>query len=795
MQQEFPQDPSVSLNRALNRVLAVDALSGSATSALSDDAKKKAARSKLPNATSAARSAIDDYQKLAGQNATSLWLQSRIDLHEATLIPVMSKSLRRDVFAKLSENVAGKLSEDPTAAILGGPLCQVLDELEDPIDGLPTSMLGDAATSLADLSDKHPDNLFLAIRASRLNIDAKNSNAKTYVDRTYELARAIDPLLNETTKPIGLTPAELVAEITKAIAADKWDDAGNRMQQWFNVLNPTEILRTDRRRASPHPLDRLSFDTLRRLSAAAVKSSPLAKAETPTTFTLTTIDDATDVAAVLPIDFDLDLDDDMATVSADGLVQLWKNDKQSGEVTWKAAGEIKLDTKPTGLLVADLFMVDSSNPQRIKSAGETGDTADRDYATGARHDTFPGLIAYGPDGIRVIGIDGRASTADGERMAVTKRPTGLEDVQATSVVTGDLEGDGDLDLAIATESDGVRLFINRGNRTFFEVTLHDGGFDKSDPVGGMVVGDIDRDLDLDIITVHPGSGRVGILENLLHLQFRGRTLEEIPAMKDATDIAIADLDGNVSWDLVVASPTEMAIVFSQTADASIWTVDRVEKQKIATSGLAIADFDNDSWSEVLAPASVIRLGPWGIDTAADESVPRPNTGNTFSACDVNSDGFPDFVTIADDKLQVGTTAGDTTNHHLDVRFKGIADNNASSGRVNHFAIGSVLEVRFGPHYRSQFITSPATHFGLDGFAQASSIRVIMPNGLTQTIRDPKVDAIVEEKQTLKGSCPYLYAWDGEKYTFMTDCSVGRTAGATSCARRRRERSTLGVSES
>ncbi len=49
------------------------------------------------------------------------------------------------------------------------------------------------------------------------------------------------------------------------------------------------------------------------------------------------------------------------------------------------------------------------------------------------------------------------------------------------------------------------------------------------------------------------------------------------------------------------------------------------------------------------------------------------------------------------------------------------------------------------------------------------MRVIFPNGLTQTIRDPSVDAIVEEEQSLKGSCPYLYAWDGEKFVFMTDC--------------------------
>ena len=62
-----------------------------------------------------------------------------------------------------------------------------------------------------------------------------------------------------------------------------------------------------------------------------------------------------------------------------------------------------------------------------------------------------------------------------------------------------------------------------------------------------------------------------------------------------------------------------------------------------------------------------------------------------------------------------------------------------------------------------------THFGLASYKSPGSIRVIMPNGLTQTIRDAKVDMLVEEEQSLKGSCPYLYAWDGEKFVFMTDC--------------------------
>ncbi len=765
-----PNDDSVALNRALNRVLRVDQLAEQAKDGSATEQKRKEARMLLPDAIEAARSGVGDYAKMSDDPVIPLWLNSRVDLHYASLLPrAMTKPRQVEVYNKLVEAVGGDVGKSATSIMLAGPLTDVLLQLEDPNDGLPKNLLGSAVKTLTTLSDQNPDNLFLAIHAARLNIASENAAAKRLVLRTQELAQSIEPSLSRKTAPIGVTADELVKNITDAIDAGQWNDAVTNMQYWFNVLNPTELVKTDRRRASPHPLDRLSFESLRRLSAAAEKATPINKGSKNISFDAVPIAAATDVALIAAADFDIDLDDDLLGVSGKQLT-LWRND---GEHGWGKESETELAVTPKGMLVVDLFRVGETHPELIKQESNIELDADGQPVSldGIyRHEVFPSVVAFGDDGVQIIGIDGRPSTAAEKRFRPETGETGLEDVKGVLAASaGDLEGDGDLDLVFATKENGLRLFVNRDSRTFFEVTHHDGGFDSDDPATAIALVDIDRDLDLDVITLHAKSGQVGQLENLLHLQFRGRMIKDIDPIAGAHSIAIADVDSNVSWDLVIAGQSEVAIVYSQTADAGVWTVERTERSEQTSMGLLSADFDNDSWNELVVtgqPTRANRVGPWNFDTW--QTIEAAAVSSAVLA-DINGDGKVDLLSVQGGNAVAMTNTTDTDGNHMIVRFKGIADNAANSGRVNHYAIGSVLELRFGPHYRARVIDSPATHFGLGDFDQATSIRVILPNGLTQTIRDPNVNALVEEEQRLKGSCPYLYAWDGEKFVFMTDC--------------------------
>ncbi|WP_231742071.1 FG-GAP repeat domain-containing protein [Stieleria varia] len=769
LRKEFPDDPSVALNAGLNAVLRVDSLTAQATDGNKTKEEQSAARGQLGAAIADARVAVDQYAKISGDEVTKVWLASRVDSHEATLVPAMSKSLRRNLFTRLIDALAGPIGDDPRAIILGGPLTELLAQVEDPDASFGPGSTKKAAAALAKLSDNHPDNLFLAMNALMTGVDVQDKKASRFVDRMAGLVESMRPTLVKYIESDGSTMESLAQRLRQAIADGKWQDSVQPKFIWRNILTPLEIMRTDRRRTMPHPLDRLSFDTLRRLSAEAAEANPLKRAEESLQFANEDLQQNANVA--IPIDWDVDLDTDIATVDGDGVLTIWNNDLDSeSKSTWTQSASLKLDFEPTGMIATELFMVDSSNPERLKRDGMT--VADDDtkglYAQKVRHDVIPGIVLFGKSGVRLVAIDSREKTEDAKRLTLVDGNTGLQDLSNVhAVIAGDMEGDGDVDLVVSAD-DGIHVFINRGTRTFFESKLPANGFDVDDPATSLAIADLDRDLDLDVVTVHAASGRVGLLENLLHLQFRTRYLDEIPASKDAHSVLVADVDGNIAWDIIIASKSESALAFGRTADVGVWNVERVETGKGFAGACSLADLDNDTFPELVGGGSVSRLGPWGIVEPTPLNIVTTSSQPTLVG-DVNIDGKLDLLSAQENAVVVSTNTTPSVGHHLTVRFRGISDNAESSGRVNHYAIGSVLELRFGPHYRAQIVTSPATHFGLDGLQSASNVRIIMPNGLTQTIAEPTIDVVLEEEQSLKGSCPYLYCWDGEKFAFATDC--------------------------
>src|SRR5207237_3005763 len=91
-----------------------------------------------------------------------------------------------------------------------------------------------------------------------------------------------------------------------------------------------------------------------------------------------------------------------------------------------------------------------------------------------------------------------------------------------------------------------------------------------------------------------------------------------------------------------------------------------------------------------------------------------------------------------------------------------------SGKNHGFGRGATVELRARDLYQLRLATDRVTHFGLGRRLKADVLRVRWPNGVSQTVYYPGTEEDVLEQQQLKGSCPFLYVWDGRGFTFAPD---------------------------
>jgi len=439
---------------------------------------------------------------------------------------------------------------------------------------------------------------------------------------------------------------------------------------------------------------------------------------------------------------------------------------------WTELALLDLPFPIAGLVPVDLFSVDAHRGTPAPRDAQTMDPQKQLQAS-VRHETIRDLLLYGENGIRVLAI----SAVEGDRPSweLLEDSVGLSDLKQVSAVAPiDWESDGDLDLVVISEGKLV-LRQNLGSRMFQDAGSYSLLPEASRSVLSLAVADIDRDVDLDILVAM--NDGVGILENIQHGQFRYRDLfdpEGKPPFLQARALAVAELNNDYSWDIVFGSSQgESKFVLTGT-DYKTGTI-RLQQQGGLTgkpAKLAVGDWDNDSKVDVFASTSE------GLELCVNQgdgsfvSVPVGSRGQAvgsipeISLGDLDSDGWLEALSIEGTKPTLYVSESRPDHRYLAYRVKGISDPNGG-GRNNQYAVGSTLEV-FGPFgYQARIIEDDSVHFGL-GNSDAYSLRTIFVNGLTQGIVDPRSNEVLEEKQVLIGSCPFLYGWDGERWQLATD---------------------------
>ena len=205
---------------------------------------------------------------------------------------------------------------------------------------------------------------------------------------------------------------------------------------------------------------------------------------------------------------------------------------------------------------------------------------------------------------------------------------------------------------------------------------------------------------------------------------------------------------------------------------------------LETFAARTVDFDNDGFIDLaLAGAAdperaglrlIRNLGNGRFEEPASLLPGLPSTVEDLETGDLDDDGDVDLALLSGGRVLVLRNDGGNANGWLNVQLAAALE---GSGKNNYYGIGSTIEISAGAHYQSVLVDASITHIGLGKRDRADVVRVIWSNGVPQNRIEPESRALIVEPQRLKGSCPSLYTWNGDRYEFVTHLMTRSAIGA------------------
>jgi len=409
------------------------------------------------------------------------------------------------------------------------------------------------------------------------------------------------------------------------------------------------------------------------------------------------------------------------------------------------------------------------------------------------------LVVNTPDGFRLYRNRRNATFED-----LTKDAGLPLDVPIAASAVGDLDNDGRLDLVVGGPG-GVRVFLNHTDTDaptdwrFMEARNEKGEPALADTAAAtcLVLWDLDHDGDLDLFAGGDPNRvyRVAVeepVEGGRWLRFVDVTDRLGMAGPPAAHALMLDVEDDHDVDLLVSSPA-----------GNVWFENRrrlrFERRELpgpAGGSLGAGDLDHDLVEEIRVGGSLFdwKDGAWRaaganvalVDADSDGTIDAdplagielPGELRKLVCSDLNRDdggtGGRELLALVESKaspsLELYFSQPDRPFAWVDFQPRGRTANRAGIGtRVRVFAD----DLQVGFTCRDGLVS-----VGLGPRTVVDAWMMRWTTGVEQGDATPAVNEChaIDEREGEVGSCPFLYAFDGERWHFVNDCHSGTPLG-------------------
>ena len=214
--------------------------------------------------------------------------------------------------------------------------------------------------------------------------------------------------------------------------------------------------------------------------------------------------------------------------------------------------------------------------------------------------------------------------------------------QARSIAAGDFDGDGDPDLVLVQRGEANNYFLNRGDGTFEAAVELPGAFQTIQ----VAIADLDGDGLQDLVFSNRGGQGLPIYRGQPGGGFSGPVLLGGELEMEIRAVAVADVTGDGSPDLLAGGMEAPSLLFPNDGSGGFEEPVRFGSDADVVFGIDTGDFDRDGRLDIAIANSGVEnrvylnrdTGFEPVDIAAD-----PVSTYNLSVGDLNADGWPDIV--------------------------------------------------------------------------------------------------------------------------------------------------------